>query len=428
MTRVCSAAFITGRRAMMPMRWDGKSRATFCRMRFIVFTAKGGETTRVRTTGKATLLRRMNHTNKSPVRGEGTDGFRIVFLIIGILVIVSGFALSSVAEPGQLRMLSSNPTPYGYTTSLLLFFLPVVPLGWWFVQHQEYRLARRSFWTTILVLIPLGFVLDLIFGNLFFQFPNHEATLGLGIPAVGGPIPVEEFLFYIGGFLVVLLGYIWGDEYWLSRYKVARDPMKGGTPLIQFHSRSVVLGLILCAAGVLYKKQFSPQPNGFPWYFTYLVLAAIVPSAGFFRTARPLINWRAFSFTLLFILLVSVVWEVTLAVPYGWWGYQPEAMIGLRIRAWSDLPVEAVGVWLVVTFDTVIIYEVIKLLHRRHRPSAMPDPFQPPIPIIQISPDRIGVRCNRESAAPLVHPGRTIGRALPPRLHGRKQFRYRTEL
>jgi hypothetical protein len=303
------------------------------------------------------------------MRREGADGFWIVFVMIGILVVVSGVTLNSVAEPGQLRMLSSNPTPYGYTTSLLLFFLPVVPWGWWFMQHPEYRLARESFWKTILTLIPLGFVLDLIFGNVFFHFPNLEATLGVGIPAVGGPIPVEEFLFYIGGFLAVLLCYIWADEYWLRCYKAADQDtvVKGRSPLVQFHSTSVALGLGLCAAAVVYKKQCATEPGGFPWYFIYLVLAAIIPSAGLFRTARPLINWRAFSFTLLFILLVSVIWEVTLAVPYGWWGYQPGAMMGLRIRAWSDLPVEAVAVWLVVTIDTVITYEVIKLLHRGRR-------------------------------------------------------------
>lgn len=300
------------------------------------------------------------------VHREEADGYRIVLVIIGILVVISGVALNSVAEPGQLRVLSPNPTPYGYTTSLLLFFLPVAPLGWWFARHPEHRLARKAFSITILVLVPSGFVLDLNFGNLFFHFPNLEATLGFGIPAVGGPIPVEEFMFYIGGFLAVLLCYIWADEYWLRAYKVA-DPktrLQAISPLLQFHPASVLLGLGLWAAAVFYKKQCSSQPDGFPWYFTYLVLAVIIPSAGLFRTAQPFINWRAFSFTLLFILLVSVVWEVTLAVPYGWWGYQPGAMMGLKIRAWSDLPVEAVAVWLVVTFDTVIIYEVIKLSQR----------------------------------------------------------------
>jgi hypothetical protein len=62
-------------------------------------------------------------------------------------------------------------------------------------------------------------------------------------------------------------------------------------------------------------------PAGFPWCVTCLVVAGFVPAAGFFRTAQPFINWRAFSFTFFFIVLVSLLWEATLALPYGWWGY-----------------------------------------------------------------------------------------------------------
>jgi hypothetical protein len=36
-------------------------------------------------------------------------------------------------------------------------------------------------------------------------------------------------------------------------------------------------------------------------------------------------------------------------------------MLGLTIGAWSQLPVEAVWVWLAVSFMTVISYEVVKI-------------------------------------------------------------------
>src|SRR5512133_722452 len=74
-----------------------------------------------------------------------------------------------------------------------------------------------------------------------------------------------------------------------------------------------------------------------------------------------LINWRAFSFTFFLLLLISLLWEATLALPYGWWEYWPSTMMGLHIRAWSGLPIEAVFVWFAVTFTTVITYEVIKI-------------------------------------------------------------------
>jgi hypothetical protein len=36
---------------------------------------------------------------------------------------------------------------------------------------------------------------------------------------MGGPIPVEELVFYVTGFIVVLLLYVWADEYWAGLKK-----------------------------------------------------------------------------------------------------------------------------------------------------------------------------------------------------------------
>jgi hypothetical protein len=58
---------------------------------------------------------------------------------------------------------------------------------------------------------------------------------------------------------------------------------------------------------------------------------------------------------------VSLLWEATLAIPYGWWGYQNEEMMGISILAWGGLPLEAVALWIAVTYATVIVFEVIKL-------------------------------------------------------------------
>ena len=78
--------------------------------------------------------------------------------------------------------------------------------------------------------------------------------------------------------------------------------------------------------------------------FSPFTAASIVPSAGFLHTARPFINWRAFGFTFFLLLLLSLLWEVTFAIPYGWWGYRPATMLGAPIGAWSGLPVEALCV------------------------------------------------------------------------------------
>ncbi len=288
---------------------------------------------------------------------------RVVFLIAAVLIVPAALTLQTVKFPATLSLPNANPTPYGYTVSLLLFIIPLTALGLWFFLRNDLQLQRKAFWRTIAVLAPLGFVLDLLFGNAFFRFPNTGAVTGIEVPALGGPIPIEEFIFYLSGFMLVLISYIWADEYWVVAYNIPdyASEAAGAPHIVQFHLPSVLLGAGLILAAALYKKFLSSSPEGFPWYFTYLTAASIVPSTGFFRTARPFINWRAFSFTFFLILLISLFWEVTLAIPYGWWGFHSQTMIGLYVGAWSGLPVEEVCVWLAVSFTTVITYEVIKI-------------------------------------------------------------------
>ena len=294
---------------------------------------------------------------------ERTKAFLVIFATAAALVVPAAIALSRVIHPAVLQAASDNPTPLGYTWSLLLFVVPIAGLGWWFACRPDLKFPRKAFWRTIAVLTPVGFLLDLLFGNAFFIFPNKAATLGLDVPAIGGAIPVEEFAFYLTGFMLVLLSYIWCDEYWMAAYNVpdygtaAADIPR----IVRFHFASVILGIVLIAAAIVYRKLFSGAPDGFPWYFVYLVCASLIPSAGFFHTAQSFINWRAFSFTFFLLLLVSLLWEVTLALPYGWWEYRPGALMGLHVGAWSGLPIEAVFVWFAVTFTTIITYEVIKI-------------------------------------------------------------------
>ncbi|HEY5992334.1 MAG TPA: hypothetical protein VIU10_07130 [Candidatus Udaeobacter sp.] len=289
--------------------------------------------------------------------------FYVVFAIAAALIVPAVIALRTVIHPVILQATSDNPTPLGYTWSLFLFIIPIVALGWWFACRPDLQFPRKAFWRTIAVLTPVGFLLDLLFGNAFFSFPNKAATLDCSAPAIGGAIPIEEFVFYLTGFMLVLLSYIWCDEYWMAAYNV--PDYKGAAEriprIVRFHFASVILGAVLIAAAIVYRKFLSRAPDGFPWYFIYLVCASLIPSSGFFRAARPFINWRAFSFTFFVLLLLSLLWEVTLALPYGWWGYRKDILVGLHIGAWSGLPIEAVCVWLAVSFTTVITYEVIKV-------------------------------------------------------------------
>jgi hypothetical protein len=266
-----------------------------------------------------------------------------------------------VRGPAVAGSPETNLSPYGYTVSLLLFVVPILVIGLWLRPREEIRISKRSFVRTIGILFPLGAGLDFFFAHRFFTFPNPHATLRITLPALGGGVPMEEYVFYFTGFVAVLLIYIWLDEYWLAAYGVRADAKERAEfdRLLHFHWPSLVWGLVLIAAAIAYRKLFVAEP-GFPGYFTALIIGALGPSAGLLPAAMPVINWRAFSLTAFMILLISLLWEVTLALPYGWWGFQNDAMIGIRVIAWNRLPIEEVCVWIAVTYATVIVYEIVR--------------------------------------------------------------------
>jgi hypothetical protein len=250
----------------------------------------------------------------------------IVLAMLAMVAVPAGITLRSVRVPVAAQAPAPDATPYGYTVSLLLFVIPIVVIAGWFRPGERVRFAKRAFWRTIWCLVPVGFALDFFFASRFFVFPNAKATLGILAPAIGGDVPIEEYAFYLTGFLAVLLIYVWLDGYWLSAYSVAdyETAAQSVDRLLRFHGTSLMSGAVLLGAAVLYKKLRSPWPAGFPWYFAVLVLGSITPSVGFFPTVRRFINWRAFSLTIFMVLLISMFWEATLAVPYGWWGVPAE--------------------------------------------------------------------------------------------------------
>jgi hypothetical protein len=291
--------------------------------------------------------------------------FWIVLAMIGMIVIPSILTLKTARVTAFLNLqdvIGQNPSPYGYTVSLLLFVIPILVIGLWFIPKEGIEVSQKSFWLTIGILFPLGAVLDFFFARYFFVFPNTQATLGIPAPALGGPVPVEEYIFYFTGFLAVLLMYIWLDEYWLAAYHVPGNAEERAQfhRLLHFHPESLIVAVVLVVAAIVCRRLLVPNTPGFPGYIIFLVLGALIPSTIFFPAARPVINWRALSLTLFIMLLTSMLWEVTLALPYGWWNFQDAQMIGLRIVAWDRLPIEEVFIWIAVTYATVICYEIVK--------------------------------------------------------------------
>ncbi len=296
----------------------------------------------------------------------------IVVAMLAMIVIPAALTLHAVRIPPPPIPLNQASTPHGYTFSLLLFIVPITFIAAWFLPREGLHIPQRAFWWTLAILVPLGFLLDFVFAQWFFDYPNVGATLGVGAPALGRHVPVEEYVFYLTGFLADLLLYVWLGEFWLAAYNVLDYPSEARKMrrLLHFHPTSLILVAVLTGAAWFYKKHLAlPEDQaGFPGYFTFLVAGALLPAATLFPVARRFINWRALSLSLFFMLLVSLLWEATLAVPYNWWSFQHRQMIGLFIGAWSGLPIEEVCVWIAVTYATAIVFEVIKILVASERP------------------------------------------------------------
>jgi hypothetical protein len=287
----------------------------------------------------------------------------IVIAILAMIVIPAVLTLRTVNLSALNPAIATNPeaSPHGYTISLLLFIIPILVIAFWFFPQERIKTSKKSFGWTIAILFPLGAALDFFFARYFFTFPNPAATLGIKAPALGSPVPIEEYVFYLTGFLCILLLYIWLDEYWLSAYSIQTESAERRQfhRLLKLHPESIVFAVVLVAGAIVFKKYFS-HTSGFPGYFIFLAVGALTPSSALFPSARAVINWRAFSLTTLFILLVSLLWEATLAIPYGWWNFNSEQMLGIRITAWGFLPIEEICLWITVTYATVIVYETVK--------------------------------------------------------------------
>lgn len=296
--------------------------------------------------------------------------------LMATLAVASAVAMATISVSQRMLDPLEGSSPYGYTLSLALFVLPCIVFGIWVARSARTAEQRRAFLITIAALVPLGFILDIFFGRLFLRFPNIGATLGILVPGydprtgwegLSGAgwepvLPLEEFAFYALGFVAMLLVYVWSDEI-LFRSSKVDDAQR--TPRV-FRGWAVTLLFWLLLGGVLFAiawliRAGTPSESGeaFPGYFLFLLAASIIPSLFCSRIAFQFINWRALSLAWLFILAISQFWEGSLAMPYGWWAYNPDQMMGIFVRPLCDLPLEAVLVWTLGSWTTVIVYETI---------------------------------------------------------------------
>jgi hypothetical protein len=85
----------------------------------------------------------------------------IVLAMLAMIAVPAGLALHTVHIPAQLKSTPADATPYGYAVSLLLFIVPIIVIGWWFVPQEGIRIPKQAFWRTILVLFLGGSSLEI---------------------------------------------------------------------------------------------------------------------------------------------------------------------------------------------------------------------------------------------------------------------------
>jgi hypothetical protein len=130
--------------------------------------------------------------------------------------------------------------------------------------------------------------------------------------------------------------------------------------------------------------------DGFPGYLLYLMAIPFVVSFTLYRVALPFVNWPAYAIMQLYVLSVSVLWEVTLAIPDGWWGYAPSSMTGIVVTRWSNLPLEAPFVWFLAAFATVVTFEAMKVFVYHPGTTLKAKLFTEPKPVNAASESRPG--------------------------------------
>src|SRR5258708_2999308 len=77
---------------------------------------------------------------------------RFLLSIVGVIAVPALIPLAKIRQPRSPVLIPpnsiDNPSPLGYTWSLLLFVVPCAVLGWWLHRRHRGPFERKSFWVT----------------------------------------------------------------------------------------------------------------------------------------------------------------------------------------------------------------------------------------------------------------------------------------
>lgn len=314
-----------------------------------------------------------------------------VMLAMLTFLIFVGFTIASIKTPLAIPEYEPDSSRLGYTLSLAMVWGPIAILLFWFTRHPEIKKnSLKAFWLTVCSLVPVWTLLDLLAAPSMFQFPNCFATLQIywpgWIPGEGftGKVPIEEIFFYLGSCILMLMIYIWGNLFLFKKQQIVinSEEVRRLVPLVRFDYKVLLIGAGVLGFTYIYRffifdGQYPSFPaplldcrvpapkmsgGGFPLYFTILFTIVFTPAVMIWHRAWPSVNPAALFFTIVVAVLFSLVWEATLAIPYGWWNYNPRWMMGVFIDPWYNLPVEAVCLWLLAGWGAILIYEFFRMV------------------------------------------------------------------
>ena len=284
-----------------------------------------------------------------PISERAERHLRVILVMVVVLLSAAFVSMSSIERSAE-PLYKSVPdwSPLGYTYSLALFGFPLVALILWFRKHRRKHARHgRAFWLTMGVFSVLWCAVDIFLANLFFRFPNAAAHIkpmfwgymwGQGFTH---SIPYEEFAFYFGAISVILLLYLWSREEWYDAL-LAADPRITRSGPAAPHRSWICTGARCSGAPRHSPPRCSTRSSG-PMTTMRACRGtsccsgamAVIPTALLTRRISPFMNDRALLFTIMAVMLVSLLWEVTLALPNGWWNYRHEHMMGLFMKPWN---------------------------------------------------------------------------------------------
>ncbi len=335
------------------------------------------------------LRRRLNEAQK-PKRDPDGDLVRVLVgsavtagTVIAVLACLKAPPdWASAAEP------LANPTPYGFFAGLLLFAIPALTGFGFLLFDKTFVNHRRPLLISLALLCGFATVVDIgLVGTTFFRFPNEGSAWSAvsirgfnWIDMTWDPLPLEDLVFYLAAILLTLVLYIWGSVSWLGvhsadHFRDRTHPCWHGEKWSYSFGRWEIVGLCVSAGLILgaWALQAWLNPDAtFPLYFAYLVLATILPSVFLLDIVRKHVNWHAFAVTALYIVAMSFVFEVSLALPYQWWGFADETLIGIRFVPWWNVPIEEPILYLVNSYLIVLIYEATLVFWAHRSQQAAP--------------------------------------------------------